>query len=76
MRCLASCSDISSFWKWSRKWTKESNGMILALDVSTPALLLKMEAAAIASKTFFLSLRALKSVRSIELLRVSEPAKT
>ena len=75
MRCLAPSSPQFSLWKWSRKWRSASSGITRDLEVSTPAELQKMEAAAIASNTFFLSLRVLKSVRSTELFLVREPAK-
>ena len=75
MRCLAPSSPQFSLWKWSRKWRSASSGITRDLEVSTPAELQKMEAAAIASNTFFLSLRVLKSVRSTELFLVREPAR-
>ena len=52
MSCLAPSSPQFSLWKWSRKWRSASRGITRDLDVSTPAELQKMEAAAIASRTF------------------------
>ena len=75
MRCLAPSSLQFSLWEWLRNWRSASNGITRDLDMSTPAELQKMEAAAIASNTFFLSLRVLKSVRSTELFLVWEPAR-
>ena len=52
MSCLAPSSPQFSLWKWSRKWRSASRGITRDLDVSTPAELQKMDAAAIASSTF------------------------